>query len=128
MHEKTLARAYFRELGGSILVYVVILAAALSFGRAMDEGALRTLVLVSPMAGFCLMIWAVARHVRRIDEYIRQGVLETIAITMAVTAGLTFTYGFLENAGYPRLSMFTVWMVMGGVWVAVCAIRGVLKR
>jgi hypothetical protein len=55
--------------------------------------------------------------------------LETIAIAFAITGGVTFTYGFLENAGYARLSMFTVWGVMGLSWgLASLFRRWVLKR
>jgi hypothetical protein len=75
------------------------------------------------------MIWAVARQVRRMDEYQRSVMLETIAVAFAITGGVTFTYGFLENAGYPRLSMFTVWGVMGVSWMASTLFRRwVLKR
>lgn len=128
MHEKRVNRIYLRELGGALLVYVAILLAAIQFGRPMEEGVLRTLVLASPMIGFCLAVWAVARHVRRVDEFIRQSTLETLAIAAAVTAGLSFTYGFLETAGYPKLSMFTVWPVMGGVWGALACLRNWLDR
>ncbi len=128
MHEKRVNRIYLRELGGALLVYVAILMAAIQFGRPMEEGVLRTLVLASPMIGFCLAVWAVARHVRRVDEFIRQSTLETLAIAAAVTAGLSFTYGFLETAGYPKLSMFTVWPVMGGVWGALACLRNWLDR
>ena len=44
--------------------------------------------------------------------------LEGLAVAAAVTAGLTLTYGFLESAGFPKLSMFWVWGVMGPVWGA----------
>jgi len=128
MHEKKVNRIYLRELGGALLVYVAVLLAAIQFGRPMEDGVLRTLVLASPMIGFCLAVWAVARHVRRVDEFIRQGTLETLAIAAAVTAGLSFTYGFLETAGYPKLSMFTVWPVMGGVWGALACLRNWLDR
>ena len=30
-------------------------------------------------------------------------------VSAAITADLAFTCGFLENAGYRRLSMFTAW-------------------
>jgi hypothetical protein len=89
----------------------------------MEEGALRTIVLVLPMLGFGLMIRAIARHVARIDEYQRQRLLETIALSAAITGAVTFTYGFLETAGFPRLSMFTVWIVMGGSWALVSRMR-----
>lgn len=128
MYEKKIARAYFREMAGAFAVYAVLLVGAIRFGRPMDEGAARTLVLLSPMAGFGLAIWAIARHLNRIDEYMRKYLLEAVAIAAAITCGLTFTYGFLETAGFPRLSMFTVWCVMCGATAAVCAVRSILKR
>ena len=64
-------------------------------------------LLVGDLPGF---------QIRRSDEFIRKTTLEHIAIAAAITAGWTFTYGFLENAGFPRLSMFTVWPVMGAAW------------
>ena len=128
MHEKKVARAYYRELGGALAVYVVLLVGAIRFGRPMDEGVARTLVLLAPMLGFGLAIWAIARHLNRVDEYMRQYLLEAVAISAAITCGLTFTYGFLETAGFPRLSMFTVWMVMCGAMIVVCAVRSLFKR
>jgi len=128
MHEQRVARLYFRELVFSFAVYVVLLVAAILLGRPMAEGALRTVVLASPMIGFALMIRAIARQIGRIDEYLRQRLLENVALAAAITAALSFTYGFLETAGYPRLSMFAVWMVMGGAFGAVAIVRGLRER
>jgi energy-converting hydrogenase Eha subunit A len=127
-HEKKVTRAYHRDLGLSIVVYVVLLVSAIHFGRPMAEGWLRTAILVTPMIGFGLMIRAMARHLARIDEYMRRQMLETFAIAAAITAGLSFTYGFLETAGFPRLSMFTVWVVMGASWGLVGGVRRFLAR
>jgi hypothetical protein len=123
MHEKQVARAYKTELWTAVAVYAVLLFASISLGRRMEAGALRTVVMVVPMIGFGLMIRAIARHVSRIDEYQRQRLLETIALSAAITGAVTFTYGFLETAGFPRLSMFTVWIIMGGSWAAVSGMR-----
>jgi hypothetical protein len=123
MHEKQVARAYKTELWTAVAVYGVLLFASITLGRRMEEGALRTLVLVLPMIGFGLMIRAIARHVARIDEYQRQRLLETLALAFGITGAVTFTYGFLETAGFPRLSMFTVWIIMGGSWAAVSGMR-----
>jgi predicted membrane protein len=127
-HEKKVMRLYHRELFCAFAVYAVLLFSAIHFGRPMAEGALRTLILVLPMIGFGLMIWSIARHVRRIDEYRRQSMLETFAIAAAITAAATFSYGFLETAGFPRLSMFTVWPVMGASWMLVAVARALLNR
>lgn len=114
MHEKTVARIYIREMTGAMLVYIVLLIASIELGRPMGEGVGRTLAL--------------ARHFRRVDEFVRLTTLGGMAIAAAVTAGLTFTYGFLETAGYPRLSMFTVLPLMFGVWGIVCAVRASANR
>ncbi|GAB2841711.1 hypothetical protein GCM10027277_05900 [Pseudoduganella ginsengisoli] len=122
-HERRIARRYMLELGGSIALYIALMAVSALSAEGMQAGALKTALAVLPMAGFLLMIWAIARQVQRMDEYVRRQVLETIAISAAVTAGATFTYGFLESAGYPRLSMFTVWGVMGGSAALASLIR-----
>ena len=123
MHEKRVARAYVTELMLALAVYTVLLMAAIHYGRPMEDGMLRTLVLVSPMIGFGLMIRTMVRHFARIDEYQRQRLLETIALSAAITGAVTFTYGFLETAGFPRLSMFSVWIIMGGSWALVSGMR-----
>lgn len=128
MHEKKISWMYHRELFGALAIYAVILVLTIMYGRGMPEGIVRTLVLASPMIGFFLAIWAIARHLKRIDEYLRQFTLENIALAGAVTAGLTFTYGFMETAGYPKLSMFSVWMVMCGSWGVLTFARGWMNR
>ncbi|MDB5908475.1 MAG: hypothetical protein JWP34_2589 [Massilia sp.] len=127
-HEKKVARAYRRELWLAMAVYIVLLFGAIRFGRPMAQGTLRTIILLTPMLGFGLMIWAIARHVSRIDEYMRRTLLETLSIAAAITAAVTFSYGFLETAGFPRISMFTVWPVMGASWGLVCLARFLLAR
>lgn len=123
MREKDAARMYRRELWGSIAIYAAILVLAIRFGRPMEAGMPRTLVLVSPMLGFGVALWAVIRHFGRMDEYVRRTQLENIAMAAAVTAGLSFTYGFLETAGFPPLSMFSVWITMGGAWALITQLR-----
>jgi hypothetical protein len=128
MHEKRVARAYRIDLWTAIAVYVVLLLASIRYGRPMDDGLLRTVVLLAPMIGFALMIRAIARHVARIDEYQRLRMLESVALAFAITGAVTFSYGFLETAGFPKLSMFSVWIVMGASWGLVNLVRGVAAR
>lgn len=127
-HEKRVGKAYLREMAIAFAVYAMLLVATIRYGRAMDDGLLRTVVLLSPMIGFCLMLWAIARHLNRVDEYLRRFLLESFALAAALTAGLTFSYGFLETAGYPRLSMFAVWMVLGATTALVCTVRALRQR
>ncbi|KQV36768.1 hypothetical protein [Massilia sp. Root335] len=128
MHEKRVARAYRFELWTAIAVYVVLLAGSIRYGRPLADGPLRTIVLLLPMIGFGLMIRAIARHVARIDEYQRLRLLEGVALAFAITAAVTFSYGFLETAGFPRLSMFSVWILMGASWGLVNIVRSLVAR
>jgi hypothetical protein len=127
-YEKRVGKAYLREIAGAFLVYAVLLMASIRFGRPMDDGLLRILVLLSPMLGFCLALWAIARHLGRVDEYLRRFLLESFALAAGLTAGLTFSYGFLETAGYPRMSMFSVWMVLCGATMLVCLVRSMYEK
>ncbi len=116
MTERTKNRRYHIELGGALVLYAAVLVISLKMGQGLAPGALQTAILVTPMVPMLFGVWAIARHLRRVDEFLRQQTLEHLAIVAAATAGWTFTYGFLENAGFPRLSMFIVWPVMGAVW------------
>jgi hypothetical protein len=128
MHEKTVNRTYLLEMAGAMTLYTVMLVASIKLGRPMAEGPLRTAIMLAPMLGFFGMVWAIARHLKRVDEYIRQFTLENIAIAAAATAGASFTYGFMENTGFERLSMFTVWFVLCGTWGAATVVRGLMNR
>ena len=128
MREREAIRRYLWELLVSMAVYGALLVASLHFGAPMAPGAARLLVLTSPMIGFVLMLWALVRQFRRMDEFIRQLFLENIAIAAAITAGLSFTYGFLEGVGYPRLSMFAVWVVLCASWGLTATVRSFAAR
>ena len=127
-HEKRVAKMYFRELFASLALYTGLLVAAITFGRPMAPGVLRTAVLLSPMIGFGAAIWAIVRQIQRVDEYVRMRLLENVSLAAAITAGLTFSYGFLETAGYPKVSMFTVWCVLCASVMVVQLVRKVRDR
>ena len=56
MHEQKVQRTYNVEMYGALGIYAVMLVASIKFGRAMDAGVLRTIVLSSPMIGFMCAI------------------------------------------------------------------------
>jgi len=127
-HTRKIFLRYFAEMSAAFLLYAVVLVAVHRFGFPLPKGILKTLVLVSPTLPFLLIVWAVVRQFRRLDEYGRLVSLESIAIAFGVTAGWVITYGFMENAGYPRLSMFSVWMVMMSAWAVSAIVRCVAGR
>lgn len=124
MLERDARRKYQLELGGAMLLYIGVLFGSIYVAKPMDPSTARTLLLLSPMIPLLLAVWAIARQFRRMDEFVRLRTLEGLALGAAVTAALSLTYGFLESAGFPKLSMFWVWPVMGFVWgLAACGRR-----
>ena len=128
MKESEGNRRYRRELGAAMLLYRAVLYVAVRFGKPMEPGWLRTLLLVAPSLPLLAAVWAIARHFGRMDEFLRLRGLEGLAIAAAVTATLSFTYGFLETAGFPKISMFWVWPIMAGVWALHSSLRCALSR
>lgn len=128
MKEREANRQYRLELFSAMLAYILVLVGSIYFGKGMEPGAARTLLLITPVVPMMLGVWAIARHFARMDEFLRLRSLEGIAVAAAVTAGLTFSYGFLESAGFPKVSMFWVWAIMGGVWGLFSSLRCALTR
>jgi hypothetical protein len=127
-HEQKLNARYLVEMAGAFIFYAVVLVISIDVGRPMHASLERTLIEVSPMIPVLLLITVIIRYFRRLDEYVRVRALENIAVAAAVTAGWTFTYGFLENAGFPHLSMFNVLPAMCYVWVGVVLVRWMANR
>ena len=128
MKERDANRKYKVELFAALALYLIVLFGSITFAKPMAEGAARTILLLSPTIPLMLAVWAIARHMRRLDEFMRLRSLESLAIAAAVTAALSFSYGFLEGAGFPKLSMFWVWSVMGAVWALHTWLRCMLSR
>jgi hypothetical protein len=128
MKERDANRKYRMELSAALALYLIVLTGSIIFAKPMADGVARTLLLLSPTIPLLLAVWAIARHMRRLDEFMRLRSLESLSIAAAVTAALSFSYGFLEGAGFPRLSMFWVWSVMGAIWALHTWLRCVLSR
>jgi hypothetical protein len=111
-----------------MVLYVASVVLSIKLARPMAESWLRTALLLTPLIPLFLSIWVMARAFGRMDEFVRLRSLESIAVGAAVTAACSFTYGFLELVGFPRLSMFWVWPVMGLAWAATSAARALFSR
>ena len=128
MLERDARRRYQLELTGALVLYGAVLVGSITLAKPMNPGTARTALLLTPALPLLLGVWAIARQFGRLDEFMRLRSLESFAIAGAATAALTFTYGFLEGAGFPRLSMFWVWPVMGAAWGVVHCLRSLAIR
>jgi hypothetical protein len=119
---------YYVETLLALLVYLTVSIICARLVPTIHEPALRVLAGLAPAIGITLILIAIVRWVRRADEFHRTRLLESFAVVAAVTGLWTWSYGFLEVVGFPRLSMFWVWGVMVAVWLAWSGARAMLQR
>ena len=112
------SKQYVKELATALVVYGAMLIGSIELLTHVDVARpWRDLIALSPMIPAAATAWIVLRELRRMDELQRRIQLEALGFSFAGTAILTFSYGFLEGLGYPRLSMFTVWPILAVLWV-----------
>lgn len=111
-------KRYLVEFGASLALYILLLIVSLRLlAQGVQPQGARIAVSLLPMLAAVPLCAAVVRQLGRIDELQRKIQLEALALAFTGTALLTFGYGFLENAGLPRLTMFAVWPLMAALWV-----------
>ena len=112
------SKQYTKELTAALVVYGLLLAGSIQLLTHVDVARpWRDVIALSPMIPAAAMAWVILRELRRMDELQRRIQLEALGVSFAGTAILTFSYGFLEGLGYPRLSMFTVWPLLAVLWI-----------
>lgn len=112
------ARRYVMELLASLTAYALVLVAVNKAERwGWIPDALLIPAALLPMLPGIATVWVIMRHIRSLDEMQRRMQFEGLAFGFAMTALITFSYGFLEGQGLPRLSMFAVLPLMNVLWV-----------
>ena len=110
----TPGRTYLKEFAAAMLAYFVVLPASIVVIQHHAHVWWR--FPVAPLIPLLLLLRAIVGFFRRLDELQRRIQLDALAFAFAGSALLTFTYGLLENVGFPRLSYGYVWSVMGVLW------------
>jgi len=110
-------RRYTAGLAAAMAGYVVVLFVTVWTIRHYDpQGVLRYVLALAPLVPIALIVPIGVRYFRDTDEFERRMMTESLAIAAGVTALLSATYAFLENAGLPPLSAWWTWSVLMGSW------------
>lgn len=123
---KAAARTYMIQFFGAMGAYVILVIVSITLLMSNPTAPWRGLVAVLPVIPASVVVLAVVRYISRMDELQRRIQLDALGAAFGATALLTFTWGLLENAGFPQLSM--VWVlplmaVLWGVGIGVAAYR-----
>lgn len=94
-----------------MLAYGVVLALVVVFGPLHGHSSWRILWALLPVLPVGWVLWAVIRHLRRVDELQQRLLLQGLGVGFAAAMLASITVGFLGIAG---LNMrFAGWIVYG---------------
>ncbi|SDS65548.1 hypothetical protein SAMN05216271_2405 [Halopseudomonas sabulinigri] len=113
---------FIYQFGLTMLAYLLSVVVSSQLLTTPHGAFLSIALALLPVPFLCLMATAVVRQLRRMDELGQRIQLEALGLAFVGSALITFSYGFLETAGFPRLSMFYVWPLMGSLWALGCVL------
>lgn len=120
------ARTYMIQFLSAMGAYVILVIVSITLLKSNPTAPWRGLVAVLPVIPASVVVLAVVRYIGRMDELQRLIQLDALGAAFGATALLTFTWGLLENAGFPHLSLIWVLPLMAVLWgvgVGVAAYR-----
>ncbi len=116
---KSATKRYLREFIYSMIAYVLTLIPSIIAVNSLKDypfAPARVLVALTPVVPVAFMVYFFIRYLNNIDELQQRIQLLSIGFAAGTTGLLTFSYGFLENVGFPRLSLLWVFPIMILLW------------
>jgi hypothetical protein len=99
-----------------MILYAVLLIGAVLVLPKLETSPWRFVVVVLPVVPVLYGMRALIRYLGQLDELGQRIQLQGIAFAAGMVAILTFTYGFLELAGLPPVSLIWVLPLMVMLW------------
>ncbi|MGB1288958.1 MAG: hypothetical protein ACPG7F_20660 [Aggregatilineales bacterium] len=113
----TAEKRYMRRFAVSMSLYVVAVFLSVTILKTMPEDTLlRIPVALLPLLPVIPGMLAYLRYLRSMDELQQRIQLEAFGFSLAMTGLVTFTLGFLENAGLERISLTWVFPMLIMFW------------
>lgn len=117
MNQKHLMRRYMKELFLSMTAYIVILTTSLTILKNYEFSKFwQVVIALSPAIPVVFVIIAIMRLLIDSDELQQRVQLLATSFAAAVTGLVTFSYGFLENVGFPKFPTFFVFPMLIAIW------------
>ncbi|HJR78592.1 MAG TPA: hypothetical protein VJ821_00885 [Anaerolineales bacterium] len=117
MTQKQIIKRYMREFLFSIVAYALILIASISAIQNIEMAKpLQIIVTLAPAIPVAFVLVAVLRLLKDSDELQQRVNLLAITFSAVLTGLITFSYGFLENIGFPKLPTFAVFPMLFMLW------------
>lgn len=123
MNQKDATKRYYKEFGISMAAYVVVLLICVTILKNIElPQAAQVVIALIPVIPTIFSVIAVMRWLGDSDELQQKVQLQAVAFSAVLTGLITFSYGFLENVGFPHfptLFIFPLLIVLWGVGAGI---------
>jgi low affinity Fe/Cu permease len=110
-------KRYAREFMTAMTAYVVTLIVSISILQRFEFAEFwQILISLIPAVPVVFVVVAMIRALKDSDELQQRVQLLATAFAAALTGLITFTYGFLENVGFPKFPTFLVFPMLIMIW------------
>jgi hypothetical protein len=109
-------QAYIRNSLIVAVIYILLVFASIQLLKQISNPSWRYLIAGLPLLPMIFAFRSFLHQLANMDELQQRIQLQAIGFAAGATAMLTMTYGLLENAGLPQLSMIYVFPLICLLW------------
>ncbi len=117
MKQNEVTKRYFKEFGISMGFYVVaVIASSMALNNFEFPKFAQIIITLIPIIPTIFVVISIMRALNDSDELQKRIQLQAITFSAVTTGLITFTYGFLENIGFPSFPTIFVYPIMIFLW------------
>lgn len=117
MNQKQAMQRYLREFFFAMSLYVVVLIASVTLLNNFEVArGWQIVISLAPALPVVFVIIAIMRLMMNGDELQQRVHLLATTFSAVLTGLITFSYGFLENLGFPKLPTFAIFPMLFLLW------------
>ena len=117
MNQQQIMRRYLKQFFFAMCMYIVVLIASVTLLKNYEFPRIWQIVIsLAPVLPVLFVMIAIMRLLRDGDELQQRVHLLATTFSAVLTGLLTFSYGFLENVGFPKLPTFAIFPMLFLLW------------
>jgi len=117
MNQNEVMKRYYKEFSIAMGFYIVAVIASVSvLNKFTLPQSAQIVITLIPVLPTIFVVIAILRALREGDELQQRIQLQAVTFSAITTGLITFSYGFLENVGFPPFPIIFVLPMMFLLW------------
>lgn len=117
MNQDRVIKRYYKEFSIAMGIYIITVIASVNILTRFDPPQFaRIIIVLTPVVPTVFVFIAIMRAVLGSDELQQKIQFNAIMFSATLTGLITFSYGFLEGIGFPKMPTILVLPLMFVLW------------